>query len=1140
VTKAFLYKKAEMIISSQLRAILAAIILFGTLVWLSSCQGTSPGSSDGVRPRSRAAAGDYDEVPHEEDTSQRKAIDSDGGEVEYRLCKVTVPRGAVSEPIFLEIAIPTEPPDDVFPDTAFQLNPNGVELKKDALLTLAYFNDAVPVGKDEKDIVIVHRINNVWVELSNSEVHIASNTVQAPINYLGLYALRITNEDPRIVNQEPIASFEFSRKPFPEQFGIPADEASKTQASEEAVSEEAGAVPGEAEGETGTPVEEFKPKNPGDPDIKPEDGALPPGAKPIGKIESRLRVAAQATPEDRQKLQEGGAANIAEESPEASLAGDELGDMAESPFVTIYFDGSMSYDPDGKVVQWDWDFDSDGIFDYSSHSSPYAEHTFRHNGDFSVVLKVSDNGRYSRSGYGTGLVRARSSKATPVPLSANISAFPPYGDCPLTVHFASSVTGGTAPYIYEWTFSDGSKSSLPNPYTTYADVDNHIVSYRVTDIVGAEQTGRLSVNAWSGDSPSTPQPRMLLDIEPSVRRGQAPLTATFNLHAERATEPVTYRITFGDEDPDEPETVSHGHILNHVYGNAGFYIVKIIATDADLRTATTFGTVHAYAPESARDFTLSTGNAGGDPFSFGHDMTLKFDYTNASQRTLQFYPQNTPRPVDDLSYHWDFGDGTFSTEKKPEHTFARDGVYEVRISASDGLQTWRQRIWLPVSSEDPAAAIQRTAYLEGPAPYELTLDAIVTRGSEPLRYDWFIGDERRSDPSTWFSFLKPGEYEVKLDITDKFEQIIHAPPIKIRVRPGPLKYSQPLAVIEPITGSTRGVVMDYTAANAMPLSSPGNEGAISMLDLSADGRFLALVSPDGLLVKEVATGQPAVSFLPSAGKIVAVQAVENGRAYVTLENASGISTWLIKPDCDPLSICSGFLFDSSGIGSVLAVGDKLDSNFKQLSIVSVDPDYGQVGQPFSVGKASEARLSRDGRMLFYIDDQNRIVRHQVQSNKVDYLATGSDRKFGLAVSGDGDGIAFASQSGQRKDVIYGRHDMAGVFQLASVTDRTGFYSEQLQLSGDGAYLMAYGSRDVLLALMRAASGDDTLASDEILPEAATADDAKQYSVKPPTRRERYGVVRLNLSGSPDSWSISNVSPRFVAESSAGFSSAGPF
>lgn len=79
-----------------------------------------------------------------------------------------------------------------------------------------------------------------------------------------------------------------------------------------------------------------------------------------------------------------------------------------------------------------------------------------------------------------------------------------------------------------------------------------------------------------------------------------------------------------------------------------------------------------------------------------------------------------------------------------------------------------------------------------------------------------------------------------------------------------------------------------------------------------------------------------------------------------------------------------------------------------------------------------------------------------------------------------------------------------------------------------------------MALVRKARGDETLAADEVDAEKLVDDDAPQYSSGPPSRRERYGVIRLDLSGSPDGWSISTVNPRFVAESSAGFAIAGPF
>jgi len=51
----------------------------------------------------------------------------------------------------------------------------------------------------------------------------------------------------------------------------------------------------------------------------------------------------------------------------------------------VQFDGSTSYDPDGRVVGWDWDF-GDGYTD----EGPIVEHPFITRGTFDVVLTVSD------------------------------------------------------------------------------------------------------------------------------------------------------------------------------------------------------------------------------------------------------------------------------------------------------------------------------------------------------------------------------------------------------------------------------------------------------------------------------------------------------------------------------------------------------------------------------------------------------------------------------------------------------------------------------------------------------------------------------------------------------------------------------
>jgi hypothetical protein len=57
---------------------------------------------------------------------------------------------------------------------------------------------------------------------------------------------------------------------------------------------------------------------------------------------------------------------------------------------TILFDASESYDPDGYITLYEWDWNNDGIFD-ENHTSPTATHVFEEVGYYPVTLKITDN-----------------------------------------------------------------------------------------------------------------------------------------------------------------------------------------------------------------------------------------------------------------------------------------------------------------------------------------------------------------------------------------------------------------------------------------------------------------------------------------------------------------------------------------------------------------------------------------------------------------------------------------------------------------------------------------------------------------------------------------------------------------------------
>lgn len=50
-----------------------------------------------------------------------------------------------------------------------------------------------------------------------------------------------------------------------------------------------------------------------------------------------------------------------------------------------------SYDPDGRIVLWQWDFDGDGRFDFASDRGGNATHTYAEVGKYAAVLRVTDD-----------------------------------------------------------------------------------------------------------------------------------------------------------------------------------------------------------------------------------------------------------------------------------------------------------------------------------------------------------------------------------------------------------------------------------------------------------------------------------------------------------------------------------------------------------------------------------------------------------------------------------------------------------------------------------------------------------------------------------------------------------------------------
>lgn len=111
-------------------------------------------------------------------------------------------------------------------------------------------------------------------------------------------------------------------------------------------------------------------------------------------------------------------------------------------------------------------------------------------GTFDTTVTVTD---------AIGLTAQRSATLVVNPgLSASFTENVSSGKAPLAVAFVSSVSGGTGPYGYSWTFGDGATSTVSSPSHTYTAVGSYTVRLSVSDAAAASSSYQSTVSVSSG------------------------------------------------------------------------------------------------------------------------------------------------------------------------------------------------------------------------------------------------------------------------------------------------------------------------------------------------------------------------------------------------------------------------------------------------------------------------------------------------------------------------------------------------------------------------------------------------------------------------------------------------------------------
>ena len=221
------------------------------------------------------------------------------------------------------------------------------------------------------------------------------------------------------------------------------------------------------------------------------------------------------------------------------------------------FDGSASYDLDGEIVSWKWDF-GDG----EAGSGVTTSHHYGNTGTYNVTLTVKDDFGINCSATITVVVYENpiaNFTATEVEYCTNTS-------------FTNTTTGGTQPYTYAWDFGDGNKSTEQNPTHHYGAPGTYNVTLNVTDKYGC--TDGICKDVRVIPPPNKPPV--------AIPNGTNVCYCTYTeFDGSASYDPdgtiVSYEWDFGDGHTGSGETTSH----HYDAPNGRTYNVTLTVTDND-------------------------------------------------------------------------------------------------------------------------------------------------------------------------------------------------------------------------------------------------------------------------------------------------------------------------------------------------------------------------------------------------------------------------------------------------------------------------------------------------------------------------------------------------------------------------------
>ena len=387
-----------------------------------------------------------------------------------------------------------------------------------------------------------------------------------------------------------------------------------------------------------------------------------------------------------------------------------------------------------------WDF-GDGYFT-SFVKDPIALHSYVQTGTYYATLTVKDDSTQNST-----TVEVSISNLPPVAKIA-CDMLSAYEDEAISFDALGSkdTPSDNSSISFKWSFGDGSTSANPQAKHAYAQTGKFNVSLEVTDNDDAKGYAHI----WITVSNKAPQITLIGPNVIAIEDEDVELTAEAT-DTEHDKGSLVYRWSLRDgvtsawaPTPD----------ASHAYAKAGAYKAVLFVRDNDgaVTNASIWVNVTNQAP---------TVECSADRTTADEAQSVLFSCT----------PADTPSDMDSLTYLWDFGDGSSSTERSSRHAFNTSGKNSVTLTVTDNDgASASQTMVITVKNLPPtvAMALNRTMIYEAES---ISFDAASSKDTQNdmagLGYNWSFGDNgTASGKEASHTYARPGTFEVTLAVTD--------------------------------------------------------------------------------------------------------------------------------------------------------------------------------------------------------------------------------------------------------------------------------------------------------------------------------------------------------------------------------------